>query len=275
MLDGPDGARREHVVLTDGPPSREERRPGEARVHLVHARGAEPACQVRARFALAKSEKCISAEYELTCSGPCKLLAFDGPMLYALDRDEAVFPGLEWLVDDEVSSSTLDIAEGHPHQVRYVVHPNMVTIPAVGIHGQRGTVGLLWDVHQKWDGQRDRPSVVFASPDRFENQRSHLVGLFLPSVPEFVEANEREAAETVSARTRTSRFGSRPASSPTPRPPTPWPRSTSGSASTACRSRPRCPTAPTTARSSSRCRPISIRSGSRRRRIGGRPRGAA
>ena len=67
-------------------------------------------------------------------------------MLYAVDRDEAVLPGLEWLVDDEISSSTLDIAEGHPDQVRYVVHPNMVTIPAVGIHGKRGTVGLLWDV---------------------------------------------------------------------------------------------------------------------------------
>ncbi|MHC4400897.1 MAG: hypothetical protein ACYTG0_14570 [Planctomycetota bacterium] len=134
------------------------------------------------------------------CEKPARLLAFDGPMLYVLARGEAVFPGLEWVADDkewrnaEVSSGTLDIAQGHPHQVRYVVHPNMVTIPAVGICGEQGTVGLVWDVHQKWDGQRDRPSVVFASPDRFENQRSHLVGLFLPSVPEYVELNQREAA---------------------------------------------------------------------------------
>jgi hypothetical protein len=194
VLDGPDGSRREHVVLSGVPPTVQNG--GRATLEFAWStpEGEEPACRVRARFSLGKGEKDISTDYELTCSSPCKLRAFDGPMLYARQRDEAVFPGLEWLVDDEVSSSTLDIAEGHPHQVRRVVHPDMVTIPAVGIHGTQGTVGLVWDLHQKWDGRRDRPSVVFASPDRFENQRSHLVGLFLPSVPESVEVNEREAA---------------------------------------------------------------------------------
>ena len=193
VFEGPDGSRREHVVLTDRPPKVQIG--DRARLEFAWSTrdGQEPGCGVRVRFSLTEDEKSISAEYELNCSKPCKLLAFDGPMLYAVDRDEAVLPGLEWLVDDEVSSSTLDIAQGHPDQVRYVVHPNMVTIPAVGIHGKRGTVGLLWDIHQKWDGQRDRPSLVFASPDRFENQRSHLVGLFLPSVPGFVEVNQREA----------------------------------------------------------------------------------
>ena len=195
VLEGADGSRREHVVLTDGPPKAQTGDAASLEFAWSTPEGQEPGCRVRVRFALAKGEKSISADYELTCSNPCKLLAFDGPMLYALDRDEAVLPGLEWLVDDEVSSGTLDIAEGHPHQVRYVVHPNMVTIPAVGIHGKHGTVGLVWDVHQKWDGRRDRPSVVFASPDRFENQRSHVVGLFLPTVPDFVEPNDREASE--------------------------------------------------------------------------------
>ena len=124
---------------------------------------------------------------------PGRLLAFDGPVLYALEREEAVFPGLEWLVDDEVSSSTLDIAAGHADQIRYVVHPNMITVPAIGIHARWGTLGLLWDVHQKWDGVHDRPSVLFASPDHFDNQRSHVAGLFLPGVPEWVHRNRREA----------------------------------------------------------------------------------
>ena len=39
------------------------------------------------------------------------------------------------------------------------------------------------------------PSAVFASPDRFENQRAHLMGLFLPTVPEFVAVNAREARD--------------------------------------------------------------------------------
>lgn len=193
VLDGPNGLQREHVVLTDAPPNAQNGDRAMLAFTWSTPEGEEPACQVRARFSLRKDEKSISADYELTCSKPCKLRAFDGPMLYARHRDEAVFPGLEWLVDDEVSSSTLDIAKSHPHQVRYVVHPNMVTIPAVGIHGAQGTVGLLWDVHQKWDAGRDRPSAVFASPDRFENQRSSFVGLFLPGVPEFVEVNERNA----------------------------------------------------------------------------------
>jgi len=144
-------------------------------------------------FSVETGRPCIHADYRIACDRDREVLRFDGPMLYVLKRDEAVFPGLEWLVDDEVSSSTLDIKAGHPHQVRYVPHPNMVTIPAIGIHGEAGTVGLLWDIHQKWDGVHDRPAVVFASPDRFNHQRSHLIGLQLPSVPQFLEFNEREA----------------------------------------------------------------------------------
>jgi len=147
------------------------------------------------RFELASRSHNITARYELSCDKPRDLLAFDGPMLYVLDRDEAVFPGLEWLVGDEVSSDSLDIAEDHPDRMRYVVHSNKITIPAIGIHSASGTVGLLWDVHQRWDGGRDRPSAVFASPDRFGNQRAHLAGLSLPTVPEFVEENSREAAK--------------------------------------------------------------------------------
>ncbi len=135
----------------------------------------------------------VGVLHELSAEEPCRILAFEGPMLYALDRDEAIYPGLEWLVEDEVSSSTLDIAEGHADQVRYVVHPNFITIPAMSVHSRHGTVGLLWSPYQKWDGIRDRPSAVFASPDRFEHQRGHLMGLFLPSVPEFVPRNTREA----------------------------------------------------------------------------------
>jgi len=194
VLAGVDGTRREHTVLTPNPPRTQDGPPASLEFTWSSPAGDAPSCQARVRFTLAKNEKHIQADYELTCTQSAKLLAFDGPMLYVLDRDEAVLPGLEWLVDDEVSSGTLDIAEGHPHRVRYVVHPNMVTIPAAGIHGKYGTVGLLWDLRQKWDGLRDRPSMVFASPDRFGNQRAHLMGLFLPSVPEFVAVNQREAA---------------------------------------------------------------------------------
>ena len=187
------GGRVEKVVYSEESPEVTASDPAQLRFRSTHQDGDGNRWTVTASFELADWAKEVSTRYEVTCDKPAQLLAFDGPMLYALDRTEAVFPGLEWLVGDEVSSSSLDIAEDHPDRIRYVVHPNMITIPAVGLTGPSATVGLLWDVHQRWDGNRDRPSAVFASPDRFQNQRSHLVGLFLPTVPEFVDQDQREA----------------------------------------------------------------------------------
>jgi len=188
------GARVEQTVFAQDDPEVTAAGPAQLRFRGDHQDSGGNRWTLTASFQLAEWAKEFTARYELSCDKPAQLLAFDGPMLYVLERDEAVFPGLEWLVDDEVSSSSLDIAEDHPDRVRYVVHPNMITIPAVGISGPTATVGLMWDVHQRWDGRRNRPSAVFASPDRFQNQRSHLAGLFLPSVPEFVDRNQREAA---------------------------------------------------------------------------------
>lgn len=123
---------------------------------------------------------------------PVDILAWGLPMVYIHRRDEAIFPGLEWLIDDELSSDSLDIAEDHPDRVRYVVHPYMITIPAVGIHGPHGTVGLMWDIRSV-PGQELSPAVAFASPDRFNHQRSHLLELFVPPVPEFTPVNSRIA----------------------------------------------------------------------------------
>ena len=36
-------------------------------------------------------------------------------------------------MDGEVSSSDLDISKDHPHRNRTVVHPNMITIPAIRV----------------------------------------------------------------------------------------------------------------------------------------------
>ncbi len=152
--------------------------------------------EVKIQFEVKGEEPVIDVEYELTCDQPRDLLAFDGPMIYVLERDEAVYPGLEWLVEGEVSSSDLDINKDHPHRNRTVVHPNMITIPAIGVHSKDGTVGLLWDAKQKWDGDRDRPCAVFASPDRREplnHQRAHLMGLMVPTVPDFMAPNHFEA----------------------------------------------------------------------------------
>ncbi|MGQ9588887.1 MAG: hypothetical protein ACUVYA_01190, partial [Planctomycetota bacterium] len=190
--------RRDETIFARRPPDAAEGADGRASLRFAWAFGRREDEGLRASvaFELAGGAKTIAARYELEAFQPAALFAFEGPMVYALERDEAIFPGLEWLVGDEVSSSAVDIAEEHPDRMRYVVHPNCVTIPAIGVGSPRGAVGLLWDPLEKWDGRRDRPSAVFASPDRFENQRAHLAGLFLPSVPEFVERNAREARES-------------------------------------------------------------------------------
>ncbi len=139
----------------------------------------------------------LDGRFSLVSDRESALLRLDGPMFYMADRTEAIVPGLEWLVDDEVSSSTLDIQEGHPHQVRYVPDPRMCTMPALGLKNSLGTVIFRWrEASYSADGTppTGRCQPVFASPDRFENQRSHLFGIQLPSVPEHLDPNSREAA---------------------------------------------------------------------------------
>ena len=116
-------------------------------------------------------------------------------------RTQAVFGGLEWLVDDELSSGTLDIDRDHPHRIRYVPHPNMVTIPFMATTTERGTVGLMWDVHHRWDGEHDRQQPVFASPARFEGRAAHLMGLMAPNVLTGLPVNERLATEPYELKT--------------------------------------------------------------------------
>lgn len=122
------------------------------------------------------------------------LTLWAGERSFAGNKSEAIFPGLEWLEKEEWSSSDLDIAKDHKDRLRYVPHPNKITIPAMGVFHDGVCVGLLWDARQKWDGVHDRPSAVFASPNYFEGHNNHLMGLFLPSVPEWVKENERQAA---------------------------------------------------------------------------------
>ncbi len=106
-------------------------------------------------------------------------------------KDEALFPGLEWLVRGERSSNTLDIAE--PFNIRSAPHPLKVTIPLMAIREDDKLIALLWDPHYSWDGRHDMISPEFASPNWIERQDNHLLRLFVPTVPEWVRENEDEA----------------------------------------------------------------------------------
>ena len=171
-------------VFASTPPEVEAPKDGPARLRFT-ASAPTQGNRFEIAFETGSASRTIRIRTALIPLRPGQLSHFAGPMLNVLERDEAIFPGVEWLVDEEVSSGTLDIAPTHTDRDRTVVHPNWITIPAIGIHSQHGTVGLLWDVHQKWDGVHDRPSVWFASPDREHNRRSHRLGLFLHSDPQY------------------------------------------------------------------------------------------
>lgn len=147
----------------------------------------------------------ISYRMEATPDADDELLALEGPMIYAAEggepqRDDAILPGMEWLVEGEESSNALDFRPEHPDRIRYVPHPYKVTVPAVGMKIGDTTVGLLWDTppRQPSHEQAGAASLVFASPNRFEGHDNHLMGLFLPAVREWVEENERRAARPLS-----------------------------------------------------------------------------
>ncbi|MEO8425506.1 MAG: CARDB domain-containing protein [Verrucomicrobiota bacterium] len=141
-----------------------------------------------------------------------------------------LFPGLEYLYGAEQSSNPRDFAP--PLDDRRTPHPNKITVPLMAITigpdsqplpmdparfftpdslkdltnskspvAQPAsrlprsdlTIGLTWDPLQKWDGQHAFPSTRFSSPNLDEGMNNHRIGLFLPSVPEFVPENSERA----------------------------------------------------------------------------------
>jgi hypothetical protein len=139
-----------------------------------------------------------------------------------------LFPGLEYLYGAERSSNERDFAPSladrrtpHPHKVSIplmavTVGPDSQTPPAQadyfftpdalldqapanartrppGLSAAPVTVALTWDPLAKWDGQHTFTSPRFASPNFDEGMRNHRLGLFLPSVPDFVAENGERA----------------------------------------------------------------------------------
>jgi len=135
--------------------------------------------------------------YRVLCDKPRKILAFEGPTLLA-DRfgADAIFPGLEWLEGDEVSSSTLDIAESASARMRHIPHPQKITIPLMSVCDGKITTALLWDCRDPWDGHNDRPSAVFSCPGYLDGHRAATLGLLAPNaLGGWMEENDVLASE--------------------------------------------------------------------------------
>jgi len=161
--------------------------------------GAGTRWDCRFSFVLSNDDR-VRVVYEATPDKDGSLVHFQGPTLHVGEgtfgtaKDDGLFCGLEWLVGDEVSSSNLDMHDPD-YYVRFVPHPNKITLPLMAFSRSNAALALYWDCLQKWDGSNDRPAAVFASPNFVEGQENHLMGLFLPSVPGWVRSNSLEAAD--------------------------------------------------------------------------------
>ena len=150
------------------------------------------------QWTLAEDAKRIKTACQLETDGDRELLAFHGPMLYAgqgRNREKktaALFPGLEFLESDERSSSTRDAAP--PLDNRLVPHPYKITVPVMAVEMQKTLVGLIWNPLEAWDGENQTLSAIFASPNWHQHQKNHKLGVFLPTIPTWVQENQTEAA---------------------------------------------------------------------------------
>ena len=142
---------------------------------------------------LTEDAKRVKAIYRLTVDGERELLAFRGAEIYAGHKSTrekktaALFPGLEFLEGDEPSSNTRDAAP--PLNNRLAPHPYKITVPVMAVEMQKSVVGIAWNPLQRWDGEAQNVSAVFASPNWHHQERNHLMGLFLPAVLEWVKEN--------------------------------------------------------------------------------------
>ena len=111
----------------------------------------------------------VKLSAKIKCLQDAEVLRFGFPRLqvgrgsFGASKQEAIFPGLEWLVADEISSSTLD---SHPPlNLRGIPHPCKVTVPAMSVQAREFTVSLHYHpLHADGASSPLMPQPEFHSP---------------------------------------------------------------------------------------------------------------
>ncbi len=148
-------------------------------------------------FSLADDGKRVEITCTLQSGVPALVSKLAGPKVLVGDgttgraKRMALYPGLEFLQGQEESSSTLDCAP--PISNRLMPHPYKVTIPLMAVETSDALVALLWDQTRKWDGEQMTACGAFASPNFVDGQANHMMQLFLPSCPDWVDENRLSA----------------------------------------------------------------------------------
>jgi hypothetical protein len=148
-------------------------------------------------FRLGREADHVEVQSSFSTTSERRVLRLSGPQLLAgegcfgSDRKQALFCGLEYLAEGEISSGTDFVHE--PDNLRVVPHPLKITIPLMVVEHGNASIGLSWDPLQRWDGVNQLPSARFLSPNWVQNQSNHVMNIFVPSVPTWVAENEDQA----------------------------------------------------------------------------------
>ena len=108
-------------------------------------------------------------------------------------KDEALFPGLEYLLDTERSSGEQNAAP--PYHLRFAPHPYKITVPMMAVRWRNWLISLHWDAQQSWSGVLGMPNALFLSPDWLEHRASHRFALWVPTIPRWADENSFQARE--------------------------------------------------------------------------------
>lgn len=144
--------------------------------------------------------------YKMSLKSECSICLnyIRGPWLrvgadsFGIKKYDAIFPGIDWVIEDEWSSGT-DWFE-HPQALRITPHPYKVTVPVMAISYDGIGIGLSWDPKQSvlspWTSIRC-PQPVFATPNFIDRRNHHLMGLMYPSARWGMEENRLKAKSPI------------------------------------------------------------------------------
>lgn len=139
---------------------------------------------------LSPDQPILSLSYRLVSKANQYARYVRGPWLkvgegtFGSEKDDAILPGVEWLVANEWSSGTDWFKD--PWAMRWMPHPNKVSAPLMTASHQGTAITLAWNPNQHSSGwfnyPRQHPQPVFASPNFIDRQNNHLLGLMIPEV---------------------------------------------------------------------------------------------
>lgn len=154
-----------------------------------------------ARFGLEPDARGVSFRLTVQPAGRRGLVALHAPLLYPGDgttgstKAGALFPGVEFLAGEEVSSDDDGVAWSI--RERWIPHPYKITVPLMAVAAGKQVVGLAWNPvppvrsagpaatrpGARLAGLLPRvPAAHFASPNRREEKPNHLMALVLPGL---------------------------------------------------------------------------------------------